>query len=373
MITWLLIIGGTALAFLVFQYVHFAVIASGTDQETRGLGYFGLPADERARYKRNLGRHARFLAPLLRLLSKLSKPGFAQISVQADELAGPSGSCTEESFRAAFAYRPRPEDVFVATQMRSGTTWMQHLVYEVLRRGAGDLVETGTSLHAVSPWLESVRGPSIEAAPLVGDERPSRIVKTHLPADRCPRADAARYVYVARHPVSCFASCVDYVRASLGPLAPDAEAAESWFCSEDAMWWGPWTRHVAGWWERAQDDDNVAFFHFEEMKRDPDGTIRTLAGFLGLDPLTDAEVDAIREKTSFEYMRKHEPAFEMMPPNLLSVGSRMIVKGSATRHEEVPADRRRRILAWAARGLSDREFPLSGTYPDVAEAGAGSA
>jgi len=65
------------------------------------------------------------------------------------------GSCSPESFEAGIRYRPRPEDVFVVTQMRSGTTWMQYLVYGLLTRGAGEPVERGRTVHAVSAWLEA--------------------------------------------------------------------------------------------------------------------------------------------------------------------------------------------------------------------------
>jgi hypothetical protein len=72
--------------------------------------------------------------------------------------------------------------------MRSGTTWMQHIVYQVLHRGNGDLVETGRELYAVSPLLEGRRSVPIEQAPLLGAERPSQIIKTHLPAGSAPSA-----------------------------------------------------------------------------------------------------------------------------------------------------------------------------------------
>ena len=94
------------------------------------------------------------LSPILRLLG-LSKFKFENGSFTHDGVAGPKGTCSAASFARGVGYEPRAEDVFVVTQMKCGTTWMQHLVYEVLCRGQGDLVDTGTALYAVSAWLES--------------------------------------------------------------------------------------------------------------------------------------------------------------------------------------------------------------------------
>jgi aryl sulfotransferase len=242
---------------------------------------------------------------------------------------------------------------------------MQQVVYEVLHRGRGDLVSSGTALYAVSPWLEGRKSVPVEQAPLIGQDRPSRIIKTHFPAQLCPFDRNARYIYVARHPVSCFASCVDFVVTNVGALAPALSAFEEWYCSNELMWWGTWTQHVRGWWERAQNEQNVLYVYFEEMKRDLPGVVRKVAAFLGIAPLTDAEVGLITEKAGFDYMREHQDAFEMHPPHILQTNAALFVSGKADRHRDVPADVRQRILAWSAQELADSDFPLATAYPDA--------
>jgi hypothetical protein len=206
---------------------------------------------------------------------------------------------------------------------------------------------------------------------VVGTERPGRIIKTHLPANLCPDAAPARYIYVARHPVSCFASCVDFIATNVGGLAPGIEAFEEWFCSPDLMWWGSWPDHVAAWWERAERQGNVLFLYFEDMKRDLPGTVRQVAAFLGLSPLSEGEIAAVVEKCGFEYMQRNQDMFEMHPPHLLQANAELFVRGTADRHLDVPQEGRRRILAWCGRSLEGRAFPVVEPYPDVASAGAG--
>lgn len=367
---WTLAAAGLGLLFLVVQSIYLGAVLRWEDEQTVGLGYYGRPLAERTRFKRTLRLHARLLAPILKLNASASRFDFRRVSFTHKGIAGPLGTCSPESFAAGESYVPRPEDIFVATQMKCGTTWMQHVVYEVLHRGRGTLVESGTELYAVSPWLEGRKSVPVALAPAVGQERPGRIIKTHFPADLCPDAPAARYIYVARHPVSCLASCMDFIATNVGALAPGVEAFEEWYCSKDLMWWGTWPDHVAGWWERAGQQGNVLFLYFEDMKRDLPATVRQVAAFLGVAPLSEAEVAAVAGKCGFEYMQRHQDMFEMHPPHVLQANAELFVRGTADRHLDVPEQDRTRILAWCGRELRARAFPAAQAYPDVARAAA---
>jgi hypothetical protein len=292
----------------------------------------------------------------------------AKARIQYPGVSGPGGSCSAETFARAAAYRPRPEDVFVATQMKCGTTWMQHVVFQVLRRGRGDLVETGREMYAVSPWLEGRKSVSIDAATLLGVERPSRIIKTHLPASLCPFSPEAKYIYVARHPISCFASCIDFVVTNVGRMAPDLAGFERWYTSADLMWWGTWTDHVRGWWDLAAREPNVLFVYFEDMKQDLASIVRRVAAFLGVSPLTDEEVARVVHTCGFKYMQDHQDNFEMHPPHLLQSNAALFVSGSAERHKDVPAEVRSRIARWVVADMATSSFPLAERYPDVVKA-----
>jgi len=310
--------------------------------------------------------HAFLLAPLLSVNSRLAKVDFRRVRLQYKGVSFPAGSCDAESTARADSYAARPDDIFVATQMKCGTTWMEHIVYEVLHRGNGTLVANGTALYAIAPWLEGRKSVPLDQAPLLGAERPSRIIKTHMPAPLCPSSADARYIYVARHPVSCFASCVDFVATNVGAMAPAMPAYEEWFRSADLMWWGTWPAHVKGWWERSRRERNVLFVHFEEMKRDLPAIVRRVADFLGVAPLNDAELARVVEKTSFAYMQEHQDNFEMHPPHILQTNAALFVRGTAERHKDVPADTRQRMVAWVVTEMAGSDYPLAQAYPDVA-------
>lgn len=350
----LLIVGG-------FSYL--AMVLAWENERTNAGAYFRLPLDQRRAFAKRLRFHARLLVPILRIGSRLNKVDMEQASFQFDGIAGPKGSCTEDSFRTGSAYEPRPNDVFVVTQMKSGTTWMQHLVYQVLNRGHGDLAEKEEALYAISPWLEGVKSIPMAGAEVVGDEHPSRIIKTHFPADVCPFSPDARYVYVVRHPVSCFASCVDFISENLGAFAPDLDAVVEWYCSDRGMWWGDWPRHVEGWWSMARDHGNVFFVRFEDMKQDLSAVALRLSDFLGMAPLNVDELGEITRKCGFAYMRDHATSFEMQPPHLLAIDAELLKKGTADRFRDVPEDVRRRVMEWCAERSAELSLPLTELYP----------
>lgn len=368
---WIVGLLGAALVAYVAYGIYLASVLRWEDERTVGLNYYGLPLAERSAFKQKLRSHAVRLAPILWLNSKMAKVDFRKARIQHKGVSGPNGTCSAESFARAEAYQPRAEDIFVATQMKCGTTWMQHVVYEVLNRGNGDLVATGKAMYAIAPWIEGRKSVPIEQAELIGTERPSRIIKTHLPAQLCPFSPAARYIYVARHPVSCFASCIDFVVTNVGGLAPAMPAFEEWFTTPDLMWWGTWTDHVKGWWARAQQHPNVLFVYFEDMKKDLAGVTRRVADFLGVQPLTDAELANVVHKCGFKYMQDHQDNFEMHPPHILQTNAELFVSGSAERHKDVPEEVRRRVAAWTVREMASSDFPLAQKYPDVVKLAGG--
>src|SRR5262245_17705773 len=212
---------------------------------TAGMAYYGLSLAERRDLKRRIRRYSLPARQLIRLFAYAAGDRLKMPTFEYEGVSGPPRVSSAEVFAKAARYRPQREDVFIVTQMRCGTTWMQQLVCEIASRGRGDLSDQGhRHLYATSPWLDGVNSVSLEDAPRIGEKR-KRIIKTHLPAALCPFGDDAMYIYVARHPVSCFASIADFNRTMAGPLAPATTTLAEWFCS-DRMYWSPWPVHVDG-------------------------------------------------------------------------------------------------------------------------------
>ncbi len=362
---WLAILLVVALLF-VADLLYLVWYLQWESGKTSGMAYYGKPLTERRALKARIRRYSLFAMPIVRLLAAINRKRATMPQFEYQGVCGPPKVSAPEVFARAQQYQPRPEDVFVATQMRCGTTWMQQVVYETVNRGRGDLGDTGHGhLYAVSPWIDAVTAVPLEDAPLVGD-KPTRIIKTHLPTKLCPYSEQAKYIYVTRHPVSCFASIVDYNRSLLGPLMPPVDTLVDWFCS-DRMYWSPWPKHVEGWWRFAQERGNVLFVHFEEMTKNFAGVRDRVERFLGY-VLTDDERRLVTRKCSFEYMKQHEELFEMAPPTMFSVaGGEYLKSGKEARHEDVTPEIRKQILGYCRTALRGAEYPGGRFYPDLAD------
>jgi len=361
---WLILIG-LAAVFIAANMVYLVLYLRWEAHQTRGMAYYGRPLAGRRALKRKIRAYSLPTQPFVRLLAWLMRNRSSMPAFEFEGVAGPPRVSSPEVFARAKAYTPRPEDVFVATQMRCGTTWMQQLVLEIVTRGRSGLTsEGGGHLYAISPWIDAIDSVAVEQAPMVGD-RPTRIIKTHLPASVCPYTEDAKFIYVARHPVSCFASIVDYTRSMAGPLAPSVAALSDWFCS-NRMYWGPWPEHVDGWWRLARARRNVLFVHYEEMKRDFPAVCDRVAAFLGC-VLSDEERGRVCDHCSFEYMQANEELFEMAPPTMFSVaGGQFLASGKEQRHEDVTPEIRRRIVEYCRSAARGDGYPAASFYRDLA-------
>ena len=91
------------------------------------------------------------------------------------------------------AFRPRPDDIVVATYPKSGTTWMQRILSLLIFRS-----EEPLALDRTFPWLEVNRRPIEAVVDDLEAQRHRRSVKTHVPFDGVPRFDTVKYIHVAR-------------------------------------------------------------------------------------------------------------------------------------------------------------------------------
>jgi aryl sulfotransferase len=218
-------------------------------------------------------------------------------------------------------FKFRDDDIIIATYAKSGTTWMQQIISQLIFNGA-----EGINFHKLSPWIEMrVLPPGVLAA--VDSQTHRRFVKTHLPVDALVFSPRAKYIFIGRDGRDAawsfhnhhYNATDDYFAQynagrpeGLPPLergsADPHEFYRRWFERDgDPMW--PFWRHVRSWWA-IRKLPNVMLLHFNKMKADLAGTIRRISDFLGIvvDP---ALMPKIIEHCSFDYMKSR--ASEMAP------------------------------------------------------------
>ncbi len=78
-------------------------------------------------------------------------------------------------------FRFRDDDIIISTYAKSGTTWMQQIVSQVLFDA-----DTEVEVHAMSPWMDFQLPPKPKKLAMVEAQTHRRFMKTHLPVDALP-------------------------------------------------------------------------------------------------------------------------------------------------------------------------------------------
>ncbi|KAL1485190.1 hypothetical protein MTO96_032108 [Rhipicephalus appendiculatus] len=107
------------------------------------------------------------------------------------------------------------------------------------------------------------------------------ILKTHLPFDRVPYSDQAKYIYVARNPYDVCVSFYYHMKGFTPKTVKDVSFARfhELFVS-DKLAWGPYFDHLHSWYSQ-RDRPNVLFFTYEQARKDSVFWALKIADFLG--------------------------------------------------------------------------------------------
>lgn len=213
----------------------------------------------------------------------------------------------------------RDDDIVIATYAKSGTTWVQQIVSQLLFNGA-----EGLGVAEMSPWMDLRVPPKEVKLPLVEAQEHRRFMKSHLPIDALVFSPQAKYIYIGRdgrdvawslynHHSTANALWYEALNETPGLVGPPMERPpdsiveyyESWLQGDGHPWW-PFWENVSSWWA-VRELPNVYMLHFANLKRDMPGEIRKIAAFLGI-PIDESQWDAIVEHCSFDYMKANAGA-----------------------------------------------------------------
>ncbi|MFQ5624699.1 MAG: sulfotransferase domain-containing protein [Paracoccaceae bacterium] len=220
-------------------------------------------------------------------------------------------------------FRPRADDIIVATPYKCGTTWVQNIVLHLIFQ---DLAPRVIDEH--SPWIDFRLAPIADILARCEAQTHRRCLKSHLPFDGIPCFEAAKYIVVGRDPRDVFMSLWNHYSAYTPKMYRDANETPGRAgpplppCPDDIrvfwdMWinrgWFDWERegyphwsnfrHVQTWWEQRH-RANILFVHFNDLLTDLQGGIARIARYLGIDCAPDM-LKAIAGATTFESMKRH--------------------------------------------------------------------
>jgi aryl sulfotransferase len=239
-------------------------------------------------------------------------------------------------------FQMRPDDIVIATWSKSGTTWTQQIV--------GQLIFKGLDRYCVqdSPWPDFLlRNGQVERA---NAQTHRRFLKTHLPIESLPYSPEAKYIYVGRDGRDAFWSwykhwssftpeALELIRsfpwnADTSDPNPDMRLAFLEWLDRDGQPNWPFWSNVQGWfnWRHLP---NLKLLHFANLKADLPGQIREIASFLDIE-LDAATLERVIEHCGFDYMQRKAVEFEATRTSILTGGAKsFIYKGTNGRWKDI--------------------------------------
>ena len=211
-------------------------------------------------------------------------------------------------------YNFRADDIIIATYAKTGTTWVQQIVSQLIFNG-----EEGLPVADMSPWLDLRVPPKEIKLPEVEAQTHRRFIKTHLPVDALVFSPEAKYLYIARDGRDVVWSLYNHHSTAnelwyqalndtpglvgppmMKPIDSIVQYYHEWLDKDGYPFWSFW-ENIKTWWE-IRDLPNVIFVHFSNLKADMPGEIRRIASFLDI-TIDETNWNQILEHCSFDYMK----------------------------------------------------------------------
>lgn len=246
-------------------------------------------------------------------------------------------------------FKFRDDDVIVATYAKSGTTWTQQIVGQLVFQGAEDV-----PIHDISPWLD-LRIMPPDTMEKIEAQTHRRIIKTHLPLDALTFSRKAKYIYIGRdgrdvvwsfynHHANANQLWYDLLNNTPGRVGPPIERPDPdirryfrrWLEKDGYPIW-PYWENIRSWWE-ARELPNVLLVHFADLKADLEAEMRRIADFL-VCAIPEDRWPAIVEHCSFDYMKTHAAHVAPLGGDIFEGGAGVFInKGVNGRWRDVLTD-----------------------------------
>ena len=212
-------------------------------------------------------------------------------------------------------FKIRPDDIFVCTPPKSGTTWMQSICGMLVFRD----YQVNPGVGTVSRWLDSAFNDEHEMFECLEKQTHRRYIKTHTPLDGIIYDPPCTYIAVYRHPLDVAFSVQnhlknmksdeldhfiiddlneglrEWIEKAFSPGQDIGESLESLILHFKSF--NDWRTMP-----------NIHMFHYEDMKRDLCGAVSKLADIFGY--IVDATfIESVADAATFSNMKKNADKF----------------------------------------------------------------
>ena len=189
-------------------------------------------------------------------------------------------------------FKFRDDDIIISTYAKSGTTWMQQIVAQLLFAG-----DTEIDTHEMSPWVDFRLPPKEVKLAALEAQTHRRFMKTHLPVEALVYSPKAKYIYIGRdgrdvlwslynHHAMANPDMYNALNNTPGRVGPPMEPPPAdireywheWLARDGFPYWSLW-ENVRSWWA-IRNLPNILMVHFDVLKNHMPEEMRRIARFL---------------------------------------------------------------------------------------------
>lgn len=204
----------------------------------------------------------------------------------------------------------KPDDIFIVTYPRSGTTWVQMILHQLT--SDGDLNFNHISERI--PWFERF----YNYEKILPNLPEPRIFKSHMSYSgffSIPKGDC-KYIYILRNPGDVLVSYYYFYINFLGFRGSFDQFYQMFM--KGRVQYGSWFKHVHNWRSHAK-NINILFLNYEDLKQDLEREIRKIADFCEIE-VPEERMSRILERSSFKYMKENQSKFDHLTEVLAEAG-----------------------------------------------------
>lgn len=189
----------------------------------------------------------------------------------------------------------RDSDIYVVSYPRSGTTLMQMILLQMTTDG--DMAFK--HIYDVSPWCRFSAFFNLPM-PSVGERR---IIKTHDPYELFKHVKKGKFLFLVRDCLdvipSIYQQTLDYVDPSVNFDQLSDRNMKRWF-----------EYNIE--WAENRSGLEILYLNYEDLVGKKEKVILIISKFLNIE-IDDRTLERVLQRTSFEFMKKHESKFGEQP------------------------------------------------------------
>lgn len=204
--------------------------------------------------------------------------------------------------------------LFVASYPKSGTTWMQAIVFHLLSSGQIPLEHISfysPFYEMTTTWNEHddrILTKYSDNHELLG----RRVFNTHLLQSMLPKGDSVQYIYVYRNGRDVVISFFHHLSNQMSdgvPVDNIKQFMTDW-CG-GTLPYGSWIQHLRCWMTKIneQENSNTLLVRYEDLKNDLSSAITRISKFLDHE-ITDSRLEELTTLLGFESMKATRSLYE---------------------------------------------------------------